>query len=248
MINSKKTTNAYWNSLYASQAEPSLPSKLSVGSRNLQRLFRQYVRPNMRVLEIGCAPGKQLAYVGKHLGASVAGLDYSINGIELSRSLFDQLAIKGDLRCEDIFLTTFQPESFDVVYSLGLIEHFDDPTDIVRRHVELLKPNGMALILVPNYGGIYGRLQRYFDPANLSIHNTAIMRPAYMQKLAPVSLSADVVAFSYGRMSPWLLNLDIKWPVILARMVSYTLNIIGLLQPIDIRLVCPLIVLRIKRV
>jgi hypothetical protein len=69
-----------------------------------------------------------------------------------------------------------------------------------------------------------------------------------MQKIAPVSLSADVVAFSYGRMSPWLLNLDIKWPAFLARTVSYILNIIGLLQPLDIKLVCPLIVLRIKRI
>lgn len=247
MLNDKKTTKDYWGSLYAGQAEPSLPSKFSVGSRNLQRLFRQYIRPGMQVLEIGCAPGKQLAYVGKYLGASISGLDYSEKGIELSLRLFHKLGIECNLRCEDIFFTTFQPESFDVVYSLGVIEHFNDPTNIVRRHVELLRPGGVSFILVPNYGGIYGRLQRYFDPENLSIHNIAIMRPVTMQKLAPANFSADAVAFPYGRMSPWLINIDRKWPATLARMATCFINFMGLLQPFDIKVICPIIALRIIR-
>ncbi len=242
-----KTTNEYWNSLYAGQEEPSLPSRLSVGSRNLHRLFRQYIRPGMQFLEIGCAPGKQLAYIGKYLGASISGLDYSENGIELSRRLLHKLNIEGDLRCEDIFSTSFRPETFDVVYSLGVIEHFDDPRNIVRQHMELLKPMGISLILVPNYGGIYGRLQRYFDPENLTIHNTAIMSPNIIEKLAPVDLSVDAVAFPYGRMSPWLLNMDRKWPVIFALMASCLMNFMGLVQPVDIKLICPMIVLRVTR-
>ncbi len=242
-----KTTNEYWNSLYAGQTELSLPSIFSVGSRNLHRLFRQYIRPGMQVLEIGCAPGKHLAYMGKYFGASISGLDYSENGIEFSRRLLLTLNIEGDLRCEDIFLTTFSPESFDVVYSLGVIEHFDDPKNIVRKHMELLKPMGIALILVPNYGGIYGRLQKYFDPENLTIHNTAIMRPTIIEKLAPVDLSVDAVAFPYGRMSPWLLNMERKWPAIFALMASYLINFMGLLQPVDIKLICPMIVLRVTR-
>ena len=242
-----KTTNEYWNSLYSCQAVPTLPSKFSVGSRNLHRLFRQYIRPGMRVLEIGCAPGKQLAYIGRYLGASISGLDYSENGIELSRRLLHKLDIEGDLRCEDIFLTTFRPESFDVVYSLGVIEHFDDPRNIVRRHMELLRPMGISLILVPNYGGIYGRLQRYFDPENLSIHNTTIMSPTVIEGLAPVDLRVEAVAFPYGRMSPWLLNMDRKWPSILALTIIYLINFAGLLQPIDIKSICPMIVLKIIR-
>jgi 2-polyprenyl-3-methyl-5-hydroxy-6-metoxy-1,4-benzoquinol methylase len=242
-----KTTNEYWNSLYSGQTDLSLPSKFSVGSRNLHRLFRQYVRPGMQVLEIGCAPGKQLAYMGKYLGAAIAGLDYSENGIELSHRLLHKLNIEGDLRCEDIFFTSFRPESFDLVYSLGVIEHFDDPRNIVRRHIELLKPMGISLIIVPNYGGIYGRLQKYFDPGNLTIHNTAIMRPTIIEKLAPVDLNLDAVAFPYGRMSPWLLNMDRKWPAIFALMANYLVNFGGLIQPVDIQSICPMIVLRVTR-
>jgi hypothetical protein len=38
-------------------------------------------------------------------------------------------------------------------------------------YLGLLKPGGKALIIIPNYGVIYGRLQQYFDPENLALHN-----------------------------------------------------------------------------
>lgn len=242
-----KTSNAYWDAMYAGQSAPNLPSKFSVGSRNLKRLFRKHIRRGMVILEVGCAPGKQLAYIGQNLGATIAGLDFSESGIALSRGLCRRLGIPADLRCEDIFHTTFQPESFDLVYSLGVIEHFDDPSLIVRRHLELLKPGGICLLLIPNFDGVYGRLQNYFDPENLRIHNTDIMTPNAMRNLAPPDISLDVVAFYFGRMSPWLLNIDSKWPAILARTVNYLVNFVGLLQPIDIKTFCPTLVLKITR-
>ncbi len=40
-------------------------------------------------------------------------------------------------------------ETFDLVYSVGLIEHFPDKTDIVEAHVSLAKPGGLVLFHVP---------------------------------------------------------------------------------------------------
>jgi len=171
MNNSEKTTNQYWDKIYSFQPKSLMPLNLFAGSRNLLRLFKKHIKPGMEVLEIGCAPGNYLAYITKNLKANVSGVDYSIRGIALSHKLFDAFNIKGDLRCEDIFTTTFPFNSFDFVYSNGVIEHFDEPKDIIRRHIELLKPGGTALITVPNYRGIYGRLQRYFDYENLLIPN-----------------------------------------------------------------------------
>jgi len=63
------------------------------------------------------------------------------------------------------------PESFDFVTSFGLIEHFDDPTLLVKEQIDLLKPNGMALITIPNYGGIYVSVQEWCDPENIALRN-----------------------------------------------------------------------------
>jgi 2-polyprenyl-3-methyl-5-hydroxy-6-metoxy-1,4-benzoquinol methylase len=247
MMMNRKTTNTYWNALYADQAVPALPSRFSVGSRNLHRLFKQHIKTGMRVLEIGCAPGKQLAYIGKHIGASIAGLDYSEHGIELSRNLFAKLDIACDLRCEDIFSTSFETNHFDVVYSNGVIEHFDDPAPVIEKHFELTIPGGVCLMIIPNYSGIYGRLQKYFDPKNLGIHNTDIMNLQHLRELVSEGLEGEAITYHHGRMSPWLLNFGNKWPIWVAQVANYTLNVIGLFQPFDIKEISPTIVLEIKK-
>lgn len=241
------TTKGHWEDAWATPPRWKLPSPFFVTTRNMQRLLRPAVRPGMRVIELGCAPGKILAWVAARLGASVSGLDYSERGIAWSRKLFETLRIPADLRCEDVFATTFTPASFDVVYSSGLIEHFDDPRAIVRTHVALVKPGGRTIIAVPDYGGIYGKLQRRLDPANLALHNLRIMSERAIADLAPADLSGSVRAYRAGRLSPWQLSLDRGLPGPLGRAATYALNGVGLLQPADIPPLCPLLVVEITR-
>jgi 2-polyprenyl-3-methyl-5-hydroxy-6-metoxy-1,4-benzoquinol methylase len=243
----EKTTPEYWESTYIAQPKLRLPSSLLVGTRNIQQLLKAYINPQMSVLEIGCAPGKQLAWVAKVLKAKVSGVDYSKRGIQFSKNLFEALDIDGDLRCENIELTTFLPGSFDVVYSIGFIEHFEDPAPIVRQHVTLLKPGGTALILIPDYRGIYGKLQSYFGSEKLLIHNLNIMTCNTLAQLAPVDLTREVTTFRAGRVSPSLITFEDKWPKMLAKFALYSINFLGILQPFDVAPLCPYLVLKLIR-
>ena len=241
------TSKRHWEEAWAVSPRLRLPSSLIIGTKNMQRVLRTEVRPGMRVLEVGCAPGKILAWVAVDRGADVAGLDYSDRGIAWARRLFEALSISADLRCEDLLATTFPAASFDVVYSFGLVEHFEDPEPIVRAHVALSKPGGKVVIGVPHYGGIYGRLQRWFDPDNLAIHNVDIMSVDALTRLAPRDLASRVRAYEAGRLSPWLVSFERRLPRSVARPFAYGLNGIGLIQPMDIRALCPLLVLEITR-
>jgi 2-polyprenyl-3-methyl-5-hydroxy-6-metoxy-1,4-benzoquinol methylase len=243
----EKTTREHWDEAWAVPPRWRLPSPLFVSTRNLQRLLRRYVTPGMRVLEIGCAPGKTLAWVAGELHAQVAGLDYSERGVAWARQLFAALGLRGDLRCEPLDAASFAAGSFDVVYSAGVIEHFDRPGEVVRMHVNMAKPGGRAVMAIPHYGGIYGRLQRFFDRDNLALHNLEIMSPAALVRLAPQDLSGDVRAFAAGSMSPWLVNLDAKWPRPLARLAAHAVNAAALLQPVDVEALSPMLVLEISR-
>jgi 2-polyprenyl-3-methyl-5-hydroxy-6-metoxy-1,4-benzoquinol methylase len=209
----------------------------------MQRLLQRHIKPGTRVLEIGCAPGKLLAWGAKARGAKVAGIDYSEIGIAHARKLFNAIGCVGDLRYEDVFASTFPDSAFDLVYSLGVIEHFQDPRDIVARHIRFAVPGGRIVIVIPNYGGIYGRLQRYFDPDNLSIHNLHIMNRTTLRQLVPVKECKDVRAFCFGRVSPWLVNFHKRWPRIFAQIASLSLNGLGLLQPTAISSLAPFLVL-----
>jgi len=245
-IAGEKATKAYWEATH-SQPRWRLPSRLSVATRNILQLLGTAVEPGMRVLEIGCAPGKHLAYLAKVHQARVCGLDYSEPGIAFSRELFSRLGLEAEFRCEDVLVTTFPQGSFDVVYSLGVIEHFENPQPLIEKHLLLAKIGGLVLIAVPNYEGLYGRLQRHFDPENLKIHNLTVMNRETLADLAPEHLAYEPIVFRSGRLSPWIIHFYKRWPAPVAKGVTYALNALGLLQPFVIGPLCPLLVLRMRR-
>ncbi len=241
------TTQQYWEHVHAGQPRMRLPSLLLASTRNLQRLLGSYIRPGMDVLEIGFAPGKQLAYVASTFGARVTGLDFSMQGVAFATTMFERLRIPADLRCEDVFATTLLPNRFDFVYSVGLIEHFDDPRSLVRRHVEFLKPGGTTLILIPNYRDLYGRLQQYFDPENLTIHNLNIMTCDAMNALAPADILSEFDTTRVGRLDPSQVSPHKRWSAGLAKAFHLGFNALGVMQPFDIPALCPWIALRAVR-
>ncbi|MCA9422240.1 MAG: class I SAM-dependent methyltransferase [Nitrospira sp.] len=241
------TTQTYWERVHAGQPRMRLPSLLRANTKNLQRLLRTLVVPGMNVLEIGFAPGKQLAYVAKILGAQVTGLDFSVQGVSFARTMFEHLGIPADLRCEDVFNTTLSAKTFDLVYSVGLIEHFDDPRTLVRRHVEFLKPGGTALILIPNYRNLYGHLQCYFDPENLTIHNLNIMTCEALKALAPVEMLSELETKRVGRIDPSQVSPHKKWPAPISKFFHHVFNAVGVVQPFDVQALCPWIAMRAVR-
>jgi len=243
----RKTTVEHWDNAWSRATTKRLPSSLNVAIWDLKRFLRKHVKPGSRYLEIGCAPGKMLAWAAAQLDAQVAGLDYSQPGTIAAKKLFKALGLKGDIRCEDAFNHTFPEGSFDVVSSFGVIEHFDDPRAMIRQHILLARPGGKALIVVPNYGGVYGRLQRRFDPENLSLHNLKTMDPATLKSYAPLDLAREVKVYSEGRLSPWLVSLHTKLPIPISRPIYYATNLLGLLQPFKVSRVSWMLVLEVIR-
>jgi 2-polyprenyl-3-methyl-5-hydroxy-6-metoxy-1,4-benzoquinol methylase len=121
-----------------------------------------------------------------------------------ARELFETLHLMADLRCEDMFAHTFSRHSFDLVYSLGVIEHFNDPLPVVEIHTQLLKPGGVALITIPNYSGLYGWLLQRFAPESLAIHNMDIMSPVALKNLAPSDPRYRARSWPHGKL--WLIR------------------------------------------
>lgn len=243
----RKTEQAHWDAAWQLPIKARLPSRLNVGVLNVTRLLERHVRPGSRYIEIGCAPGKMLAWVASVLKAEAAGLDYSESGITKCRKLFDTLGLKVNLYHDDLFNHHLAPASFDVVTSFGVIEHFDHPRPMVQKHLDLVKPGGMALIAVPNYGGLYGLLQRWCDAPNLELHNLEIMNPFALTALVDSPDVKSARAYPFGAMSPWLVSLDKRLPRFVAKLVSLGVNAMGLLQPLTIGALAPLLILEVRK-
>jgi SAM-dependent methyltransferase len=198
-----KTSPSDWDKGVAAMPNARFWSPFDPAFNATLGLLKKHIRSGTSVLEFGFAPGKHLAFVASRLGAKVTGLDYSPTGVSVARDFFKSMSLEGDLREGDLFEHPFARGSFDVVFSSGLVEHFDDPRPILAKHLELVRPGGKAIILLPHYGGIYGRLQARLDPDNLAIHNTGMMSPCALKKL----IDCPATTFAFGAPSLWALSL-----------------------------------------
>ena len=73
---------------------------------------------------------------------------------------------------------------FDIVMSLGFIEHFEETSDVVQRHLLWLKKGGLLILGVPNFSGLNRIIQKHLDSSLLDKHNLEIMSTVFFENLA----------------------------------------------------------------
>jgi SAM-dependent methyltransferase len=126
-------------------------------------------------LEVGGGSARFLAYLGRR-GYRCSVLDISSKGCELAARNFELLGMPLDTRLGDLLDPNLDVGRFDVVYSLGLIEHFDDLTAVVAAHTRLVEPGGLLVIGAPNITGINRWFMERVCPGRLSWHNPDCLR------------------------------------------------------------------------
>lgn len=161
-----------WQTYWDSHKIPKIPSKI---------FYKKYlppISPDSKFIEIGGFPGLNAGYFYKNICKDVSILDFHVDTritheIEKENNLPPN-CIK---LIEADFLSPLEElqQQFDVVISIGFIEHFLDTKDIIFRHANLLTENGKLIIILPNFRGLNGFIQYIFDKKNLDIHNLACM-------------------------------------------------------------------------
>ncbi len=125
------------------------------------------------ILEVGCGNSVWLPAVGLRTGAAVAGLDFSDLGCELARSQLKAAGLSGNIFCADLFNTAATDVgSYDLVYSVGMVEHFTDTVEVLSKLLALVNPGGVLFTEVPNLKNtLHGVLSWIWQPENLAKHN-----------------------------------------------------------------------------
>ncbi len=126
-----------------------------------------------RVLELGGGMGTDLAQFAKH-GAVVTDLDLSSGHLALAKESFQLRGLKGEFVLHDAELLPFDDNTFDVVYSNGVIHHTPNTRMVVQEIHRVLRPGGRAIIMVYAENSLHywrnlvwaigikeGQLQRY---------------------------------------------------------------------------------------
>jgi ubiquinone/menaquinone biosynthesis C-methylase UbiE len=115
-----------------------------------------------RLLEIGCGMGTDLLQFARG-GARVTGADLTPRSVEISKERFRLYGVPGQFVVTDGERLPFADQSFDVVYSNGVLHHTPGTETAVREVHRVLRPGGTAKVMLYHrhslayWGGLFLR-------------------------------------------------------------------------------------------
>ena len=201
-------------------------------------------------IELGGFPGYYAVFLKKYLKLDVTLLDYFVHEPITHQLLKANGLAKDDIHIIETDLFNYEPaQQYDLVLSCGLIEHFNDTEDIIRRHISFLKPGGTLFITLPNFKAVNGWFQKNFDKENYDKHNINCMDPKLLKQIVEKEGLKVLNASYFGKFSIWLENEQEKSTGV--RLFKKTSWLIGKvftkIFPFDCKQLSPYIVIEAKR-
>ena len=101
----------------------------------------------LRVLEIGCGLGTDGAQFAQ-AGANYTGVDLTEAAVELAQKRFELFNLPGNFKTDDAEKLSFRDNTFDLVYSHGVLHHTPDIESAIREVHRVLRPGGRAEVML----------------------------------------------------------------------------------------------------
>ena len=106
-----------------------------------------------RVLEIGCGMGLHSELLAG-AGADLTSIDVSETSIHATKARLQLKGLTADVRQMDAEISDFADESFDFVWTWGVIHHTSRTGTVIQNIHRVLRPGGEARIMVYNLEGM----------------------------------------------------------------------------------------------
>ncbi|MDD5339666.1 MAG: class I SAM-dependent methyltransferase [Candidatus ainarchaeum sp.] len=136
------------------------------------------VRGRERALDFGCGQGEFLYELKGHF-RKVIGVELGKEQAETARRKFGVEVLEGDIGSLGL-----QKESFDLICMNQVIEHLPRVNDVLKKLVQLLKPEGVLAITCPNLDSWSMRIFREkHSHVNTQVH-VNMFSPKTIEKLA----------------------------------------------------------------
>jgi SAM-dependent methyltransferase len=170
------------------------------------------------VLDVGCGMGR-FAEVATRWGAYVVGIDLSLAEEAASVNLRDRDATFFQA---DVFHLPFKPDSFDYIYSIGVLHHTPNCEQAFKVLPGLLKPGGgIAIWLYSGYhkwyrmSDLYRKVTRRMSPKTLYwLAHIAIPMYGLHRFLRSVPLVGKPISGMMKYLLPMSFNPDARWRVL----------------------------------
>jgi len=108
--------------------------------------------PRGRMLDVGCGRG-YLPAILRHRGWDARGIEISEQAAEHAQAVLGVPVHVGTIHDGG-----FEDATFDAIVIWHVLEHIADPVAALRKARELLRPDGLLIVAVPNYSSLQARL------------------------------------------------------------------------------------------
>lgn len=202
----KLTDKQFWTKYWSTKKT----TKIVGSNYPFSDLFASVLTRNTSgsMIEIGGFPGYFAIFFQKYWHYKTTLLDYYINEKFLQSIWKDNNIDKKDIK---VFKADFfhykTAKQYDLVYSMGFIEHFDNTEDVIARHWKFVKKGGEMLITLPNFLGLNGHMQLSWDPDNLNKHNLECMDIVRLESILDALHITQAKVFYWGGLRVWLEDL-----------------------------------------
>ena len=134
-----KKINNYLEVVYDEKTRP------LTGYPNLltKYLFKRFkLREGQSILDIGCGRGE---FTNGFINCGLKA--YAVDQLDTCKKYFPKVFLKtSDIENDGI---PYPDSNFDIIYSKSVIEHFYDPSKLIKEIYRLLKPGGLVITLCP---------------------------------------------------------------------------------------------------
>lgn len=181
----KEDVSKFWDAASCGEAAYAVgsddPSRLEAQARTRYSLepyifdFARFPDANGKaVLEIGVGMGADHEQWALNKPSRLCGIDLTDRAIEFTSKRFELAGLHSELQVGDAENLRFPDRSFDIVYSWGVLHHSPDTQRGFNEISRVLKPGGIARIMIYQKYSITGFLlwARYGAKQNLSLSET----------------------------------------------------------------------------
>jgi ubiquinone/menaquinone biosynthesis C-methylase UbiE len=144
-------------SYYSHWIRGPVENQIQLAFRSHWTLFNEIMKdePNYnsgkRVLEVGCGRGSLSCYFSD-AGYDCTLLDLSENVIEIAKQIFQKNELTATFKVGDALDLEFADNSFDIIFSVGLLEHFEEVEKVISEQIRVLDRGGIWFgYIVPKY-------------------------------------------------------------------------------------------------
>jgi ubiquinone biosynthesis O-methyltransferase len=233
-VEKNKKLKIFYNNVYKKGEEKHFTNLSTTGNttEEINEILKELNWKSKKILDVGCGTGLFSYKVAKK-GANTLGIDFSKDAIEIAKSKFKH----SNLEYQQMDVKKIK-DKYDVIVSIGTLEHMDNPLQILKLFKKHLNPKGKIIVTTPNWtnprGYILMTLNLLFN-APITLADLHYLTPAEHIKWAKslrMNLKWKTIEKSWAHGQDLILDFERRIPNVLrdAKLPNKKKNILKLLE------------------